>query len=88
MKLVDSSPAHKEMHLAVALCIKEHSERLGLSQTEVLALLAYMTGQCIAFQDQSKMTSEIAMGIIAANLELGNTHAVEAFVKQKPSGNA
>ena len=43
-----------------------------ISAMEVLAVLAYCVGQCIALQDMTKVTSEMAMELVAQNIEAGN----------------
>lgn len=43
---------------------------------EILAVLSYTVGQCVAMQDQRTVSSEMAMEIVAANVEAGNVDAI------------
>lgn len=47
---------------------------------ELLAVMAYSTGGCMAFQDQRKMTAEQAMALIQKNMEAGNKSAVQQIL--------
>ena len=48
----------------------------GMSAADVLALLAHTAGACIAWQDQRKMTPEMAMSLVADNIQAGNREAM------------
>ena len=61
---------------AIAGEMKGWCDRFDLTAPELLALCAYMTGACIANQDQRTMTSEKAMEIVSRNIEVGNASAI------------
>ena len=58
----------------------------NLSQVEVLAALAIMTGQALALQDQRTMTPAMGMDLIVTNIEFGNQTMVEQLLG-KPKGS-
>lgn len=47
-----------------------------LDASEMLALAAYSVGQMLAMQDARKWTPEMAMEVIARNIEAGNAQAI------------
>lgn len=53
-------------------------EAADLTGEEILALLSYSVGQCIAVQDQRSMTPSQAMEIVSANISQGNADAIAA----------
>ncbi|ATC34132.1 hypothetical protein CA606_18330 [Caulobacter vibrioides] len=57
-----------------------------LSQVEILAVVANITGKCLAFQDQTKGTADDYMQIVIANLEEGNRQALDGLLN--PIGRA
>ena len=44
---------------------------------ELLAMVSYTVGQLVALQDQRRFTPEMAMKIVADNLEAGNQSVIE-----------
>lgn len=57
-----------------------------MSAQEMLALSAHLVGQIIAMQDQRTVTPEMAMKIVARNIEQGNQEAVDGL--SAPAGRA
>lgn len=57
-----------------------------LGPLDLLALASQMVGQLVALQDQRSITPQMAMEIVAANVEAGNQAALETI--QKSRGNA
>ena len=53
----------------------------AVSKSELLALLAYTTGQCIAFQDQTKWNSDEVLTFVTLNITSGNKAAIEDLAK-------
>lgn len=47
-----------------------------ITSMEMLAVLAHTTGACIALQDQRRVTPELAMDVVAKNIEAGNRDAM------------
>ena len=54
---------------------------------ELLAVAAYTVGQLIALQDQRTTTPDMAMEIVARNIELGNSEAIKQSLGS-PAGAA
>lgn len=62
---------------AVMMEMKRQADLHALSQEDVLALCAFMTGAVIAGQDQRKMTPRQAMALVSLNIEAGNRAAID-----------
>lgn len=54
--------------------LRKHAGALGAS--DMMALAAYTTGQIMAMQDARWWTPELALEIVAKNIEAGNTQAI------------
>lgn len=65
-----------EAKAALAGDLKAWCERFDLTSGEALALCAFVTGACVANQDQRNMSPAQAMEIVARNIEAGNAAAV------------
>ena len=50
----------------------------ALDASDMMALAAYATGQIMAMQDARKWTPELAMDVVAKNIEAGNQQAIAA----------
>ncbi|MBI1359834.1 MAG: hypothetical protein GC155_06060 [Alphaproteobacteria bacterium] len=57
----------------------------ALDAQEMLALVSQLVGNLIALQDQRKMTPDMAMQLVARNIEIGNAVAIDAV---KSAGGA
>lgn len=53
--------------------LRKHSH---LRPDEMLAVASYFVGQLVAMQDQRKFTPDMAMQIVASNIEAGNQHVI------------
>ena len=76
-KSVPATPEMKAAREAVLEALKPHQEKLDA--LEILALLAHTLGQVVAFQDQHKVTREMALEIIIANIEAGNAEVLDSL---------
>lgn len=81
MKTKSIEPTEKHQKFRNDLCelIKKHN----LTAPEMLALSAYLTGQLIAMQDQMTMTPDMAMELVATNIEAGNKHVIDELMNSK-----
>lgn len=68
--------------------IKAEIDAESVTPAELLALLSHTVGACIAMQDQRRMTGNMAMEIVAKNIEAGNAEVCSAFAVVKPKGSA
>ena len=75
-----------EKQKAARLAMIEALKSFDLPPMEMLAVMAYTTGQLIAMQDQRKVTPDMAMELVATNIEAGNAHAIAGLLDTKGSG--
>jgi len=68
------NPVHLVAYEEVKALLTRHGD--NVSALEMLAIAANLTGKLIALQDQNKITPEVAMSIVAANIEEGNREAI------------
>lgn len=79
------SPEVVQMRNEIVQVLQKYRE---LNQQEVLAALSYTVGQCIALQDQNKMTPAMCMEVVHRNIEAGNQHVIKQLTQETPAGNA
>lgn len=65
-----------------------HNYKGKITPEEILATLSFTVGQVIALQDMRKMTREIALEIVASNIELGNASVVKTVQNMPTDGRA
>lgn len=78
--------AKKEHEVAYAdLCalVNKHADKL--SAMELLAIASNMLGKLIAMQDQRKISPDMAMEVVAQNIELGNQQIMALIANSKGS---
>lgn len=83
MKNIAPTKADQALRDDIMALIKRHlhpdtSER-------VLAIASQVVGQCLALQDQRKMTKDMAFEIVMANIELGNQGVIASLQNTKGS---
>ena len=78
-KIVQPSPLHIAFRSDLLALLDKHAGKLDAS--EMLALAAHAIGQIVAFQDQRKMTPDMALSLISRNIEQGNREAMNAMSK-------
>ena len=85
MKSIAPTAKHTAVRDAILALIRE--KMVDAPADEILATLSYTVGQLIALQDQRKMTPEMAMQLVASNIEAGNLSVLEGLAKA-PGGFA
>lgn len=75
MKVHKPTPAHSAFRDDALALLKKHAGHLDA--TDMLAMASHMVGQIIAMQDQRKVTREIALEILKANIEQGNREVLD-----------
>lgn len=55
-----------------------------VSAMEMLGVVAYTAGQCIALQDAATVTPKMAMQVVNMNIQKGNADAVDARLRLMP----
>ncbi len=79
MKRLEPSEKHKQIRDALLdLMRKEMAETPA---DEILAIVSYTVGQLVAMQDATKCTLDVAMEIVATNIEAGNQDAIKEAAK-------
>lgn len=56
--------------------ITKEIEEGNITAVELLAILSYAVGQCVALLDKEKFTKDRAMDVVANNIEIGNQAVV------------
>ncbi len=74
MKTVKPTMAHAAFRDDLLAVLNKHSGALDAS--EMMALAAYTTGQIMAMQDARKWSPDLAMELVARNIEEGNAQAI------------
>ena len=74
MKKVNPTAAYEAFRDDLLAVLNKHAGALDAS--EMMALAAYTTGQIMAMQDARKWTSDLAMEVVANNIEAGNAQAI------------
>lgn len=82
MKLIDPSPSLRAYVADLKATIGKHKH---LSPDEMLAGAAQLVGNLVALQDQRKMTPDMAMQVVASNIEVGNQQVISDLM-QAPHG--
>lgn len=74
MKTRPSDARHEAFFQDIIPVLNKHHGALDAS--EMLAVAARLVGMLIAMQDQRRMTGDMAMELVAKNIEGGNAHAI------------
>lgn len=70
---------HEVVYQELVALVNRHARHL--TATEVLAIAANMVGKLVALQDQRTTTPDMAMAIVAENLQSGNREVLEQLSK-------
>ena len=84
-KAYGTDARHHTFKRDVDKLLKKHIHRLPA--THLLAIASQVVGMIIALQDQKKVTPEMAMAIVAENIELGNKGIIDNFKAAKGPGS-
>lgn len=79
MKSVKPSARHLKIRDELIASMRKHMG--DMPAEEILAIVSYTVGQLLAFQDQRKITPDMAMQIVSSNIEAGNRDAIEQIFK-------
>jgi len=83
VRSVTPQPEHVAFRNDVLDLLKKHAGHLDAK--DMLALSAHLVGQLVAMQDQRTMTREIALEIVARNIEAGNAEVLANLNRSKGS---
>ena len=84
MKTLPVTSRHVSLMDAFKKAVGEHQD---LTAVDVLAVASQLVGNLVALQDQTRITSAMAMELVATNIEMGNRTAVETLLRET-AGNA
>lgn len=70
---------HKDLHRDLATVMKAYPM---LTPLDYMCVVAQLLGQLIAYQDQTKYTTDAIMSMVELNIQSGNKQAVDEFIKQ------
>ena len=85
MSIHKAKPEHEVAYQDLCKLVSKHANHV--SALELLAIASNMVGKMLALQDQRTVTPEMAMELIAKNIEYGNHQATEE-VSGAPAGSA
>lgn len=80
---VQARPEHTVFRNDLVAVLKKHGDTL--TAPEMLALASHLVGQLVALQDQRTVTPEMAMKLVADNIEQGNQEAIDGLLDTKGS---
>ena len=70
MSFHEAKPDHEVAYQDLCALVNKHADKL--SAIELLAVASNMLGKLVAMQDQRTVSPDIAMEVVAHNIELGN----------------
>lgn len=83
MKTKIAESRHEEFNAAMKGVLAQFQDKLtGL---EMLAVASHLVGVLIAVQDQRTVTQDMAMELVARNIEAGNAEAIGSLLKSEGS---
>lgn len=72
-----AKPEHEVAYQDLCGLLARHKDKL--TALEMLAIAANLVGKLVAMQDQTAVSTEIAMQVVSKNIEHGNQQAIAAF---------
>ena len=70
-----AEPRHQVVYQDLGVLLSKHAN--SVTAAEILAIAANMVGKLIALQDQRTMSKDVAMEIVAQNIEQGNAEIIQ-----------
>lgn len=83
MKTIAMTPEIEACRQALVAAIMPYADKLG--PQGMLAVASALVGQLVAMQDQRTMTVEMAMQIVASNIEGANQEVLDALCNSTSS---
>ena len=87
MKMKSQAPSKVAVECREAILAAMQPFKHQLSGMEIVAILSYTLGQCIAMQDQRTVTKEMIWELVGANIEQGNAMVIDELA-EKSEGTA
>lgn len=83
MSLHLAKPEHEIAYQDLVALVSKHADKL--TALELLAVASNMLGKMVAMQDQRKITPDMAMRVVAANIEHGNKELLDQLSQSQGS---
>ncbi len=80
-KIQAASPEHEVAYQDLVALVRKHEATM--TPIELLAIAANMLGKLVALQDQRVTTPELAMEVVATNIQRGNQEVLEQLAKSE-----
>lgn len=77
MKMKSMEPTARHLRIRDNIIDAIRKDMVDMPADEILAVVSYTVGQLVAMQDQRKMTPDMAMQIVADNIEAGNAYTIK-----------
>lgn len=84
MSIHRAKPEHEVAYQDLCNLVNRHADKL--SPLELLAVAANMLGKLVALQDQRTTSPEMAMEVVAQNIESGNKQVLDQLSKSQGRG--
>lgn len=81
MSLHLAKPEHEVLYQELIALVNKHAGKLDALQ--MLAVASNMLGKLVAMQDQRTVTPDLAMEVVAKNIEHGNQQVLEQLGASK-----
>ena len=81
IKLELANPEHEIAYEDLCKLVNKHANQL--TALELLAIASNMLGKLVALQDQRTVSPEMAMDVVAKNIEVGNKQMRERLSHSK-----
>lgn len=72
-----AKPEHEVAYRDLCCLIARHKDKM--TPLDMLAVAANLVGKIVAMQDQTAVSTEMAMQVVAKNIEHGNQQAIAAL---------
>lgn len=83
-RIVTANSDHKAFYQEFTELVRKHQDHLD--KLTMLAIVSNIVGKLVALQDQTKVTPEMAMTVVAENIEAGNQEAVDSLGNTEGNG--
>lgn len=79
-----AKPEHEAAYQDLVSLLRRNAPQV--TSLEMLAIAANLVGKLVAMQDQTTVTVDDAMKVVAKNLERGNAEVLDRLKNAKPAG--
>lgn len=84
-RLKKPTAAHQNLRRDLATVLRAYPE---LTPLDYMCVVAQLLGQLIAYQDQTKHSTEAIMAMAELNIQLGNKQVIDTLKNEPVAGNA